>query len=110
MSASTLAVSAAGFCCAEELHAPAMRTAVAIATVRMMPSPSALETGGGNFATLGVLGEIRDQRHADIRSHFQLRHPHLPIAVVQAVLHGHHLRGRDAVGRPLADNLFRLLR
>ena len=57
-----------------------------------------------------LLDEIGNQRHADVGAELELGHAHLPVTVIEPMLHGHHLRRRHAIGRPLADHLARLCR
>jgi len=57
-------------------------------------------TGDGELGPLGVLGHVGDQRDGDVRAPGHVRHPHLPVAVPHAVLHGADALVADAIGRP----------
>src|SRR4029453_9168892 len=110
MTLSTTAGStAAFFCCA--VAAPAnssIRPARMIACLCMAFIPLSLDGGRGDLPALGLVGEIAGKRDGGVRAIVDQRQAHLPVAVGDAVLHGHHGALRDAVGGPFADHLARL--
>src|SRR6187401_782806 len=57
------------------------------ARIRRMAISSSLQAGSGNLATVGLLGEKRDQRDARFRAHLQFGQAHLPVTIEQPVLH-----------------------
>src|SRR5262245_16602901 len=77
--------------------------------VRMVP-PLPLDLGRADFAALGSVHEVHGERHRHIRAVVHKRQAHLPEAVGDAVLHGHHRALRDTIGGPLPDHLARLFR
>src|SRR5689334_5188596 len=96
------AASGSAFCCASAGEAASTRM---IASKGRIGGSSALQARSGDLAALGLFGEKRDQRDADIRAHAELRQAHLPIAVDEAMLHRHHVGGGNAIGRPFTDDL-----
>src|SRR6188474_3110870 len=82
--ASAFTGSTAGFCCACATAIAVSESAPIQREIVFMVLPrSALEARGGNLSALGILGEVSDQRDADVGSELQLRHPHLPITIEQ---------------------------
>src|SRR5262249_44846392 len=76
---------AASTCCADAGAALSERASIVMA--RRMTVSSALQSGDGDLATRGLPGQKRDQCNTRVGPELNLRHAHLPIAVVQPVLH-----------------------
>src|SRR2546429_7127497 len=67
-------------CCCASAGAAATESA-RIAFGRRMAVSLTLQSGCGDLAALGLLGQEGDQRNARVGSELQLRHAHLPVAV-----------------------------
>src|SRR5918993_2026858 len=105
--ASTRAGSTAGWSAASA--AGATRAARA-STIGFIAASSALDRRSGDLAARGLVDEVGDERDAYFGAELELRHAHLPVAVVQPVLHRHDVRGGHAISGPFADHLPGLVR